>query len=75
MMKTTVNSHLEGVLDLTERMVKMADQGMVDDSVDNGFYLLYGIIRDNAYTIRNAAVHEYAVRHLIPPVKYNTRAK
>lgn len=75
MMKIKVNKHLEGVLNLSEQMVKIADQGVLDDSADNGFYILYGIIRDNAYEIRNAAEKEYKMHNLKVPEKYLTQAK
>ena len=75
MMATRINNHLEGVLDLVDQMVKMADRGMLDDSTDNGFYLLYGMILDDAYKIRNATVKEYTMRNLAIPLKYNTPAK
>lgn len=67
MMTTKVNKHLEGVLNLTEQMIKIADQGVSDDSVDNGFYILYGLIRDNAYEIRNATKKEYQTLNLEVP--------
>jgi len=70
MINTKVNKHLEGVLNLAEQMVKIADQGVLDDSADNGFYVLYGIIRDNAYKIRTAAEKEYKVLNLEVPGKY-----
>ena len=56
-------------------MVKVADQGVLDYSVDNGFYILYGIIRDNAYAIRTAAEKEYKAHRLIVPKKYLRQAK
>lgn len=72
MTTTKVNKHLDGVLDLVEQMVKMADQGVLDDNADNGFYLLYGIIRDDAYKIRNAVEKEYKARNLKIPIKHIT---
>lgn len=73
--KIKVNEHLDLVLDLVEHMVKVADQGMVNDTDDNGFYLLYGIIHDNAYIIRKAAEKEYKARNLEIPLKYITLSK
>jgi hypothetical protein len=75
MINTKVNKHLERVLTLVEQMVKIADQGVLDDSIDNGFYMLYGIILDNAYKIRNAAEKEYKVCNLKVPKKYLAQAK
>lgn len=75
MIETKVNKHLERVLNLSEQMVKMADQGVLDDSADNGFYILYGIIRDNAYEIRNAAEKEYKMHNLKVSGKYLAQAK
>jgi len=75
MIKTKVNKHLEKVLNLVKQMVKIADQGVLDDSVDNGFYILYGIIRDNAYEIRTAAEKEYKAHRLTVPKKYLRLAK
>ena len=62
--KIKINEHLDVVLDMVEHMVQVADQGMVNDTDDNGFYLLYGIIYDNAYIIRKAAEKEYKARNL-----------
>jgi hypothetical protein len=73
--KIKVNEHLAGVLDLVEHMVKVADQGMVNDTDDNGFYMLYGIIHDNAYIIRKAAEKEYKARNLEIPLKHIAPAK
>ena len=70
-----VKKHLDGVLNLVEQMVQIADQGVLDDSGDNGFYLLYGIIRDNAYKIRKATEEEYGARNLKMPIKYLPHAK
>jgi len=67
MITTKVNKHLERVLNLVERMIKISDQGVSDDSADNGFYILYGIIRDNAYEIRNATKKEYRMLNLEVP--------
>jgi predicted helicase len=75
MEKTKVNTHLEGVLDLVDHMVKVADQGMVNDTDDNGFYLLYGIIHDNAYIIRKAAEKEYKARSLEIPARHITHPR
>jgi predicted helicase len=75
MEKAKVNAHLEGVLDLVEHMVKVADQGMANDTDDNGFYLLYGIIHDNAYIIRKAAEKEYKARNLEIPLRHITTPK
>jgi hypothetical protein len=75
MINTEVNKHLEGVLNLVEQMIKIADQGVLDDSEDNGFYILYGIILDNAYKIRNAAEKEYKALNLKVPEKYLAQAK
>ena len=75
MIKTKVNKHLEGVLNLVEQMVKIANQGMLDESADNVCYILYGIILDNAYKIRNEAEREYKVRNLKVPEKYLTQTK
>jgi len=70
MINTKVNKHLERVLAMVEQMVKIADEGVLDDSIDNGFYILYGIILDNAYKIRHAAEKEYTIRNLKVPKKY-----
>jgi hypothetical protein len=67
--------HLEGVLNLVNHMVKIADQGVRDDSSDNGFYILYGIILDNAYKIRNATEKEYKARNLEVPRRYLRQTK
>ena len=73
--KIKVNEHLDVVLDLVDHMVKVADQGMVNDTDDNGFYLLYGIIHDNAYIIRKAAEKEYKARNLEIPLRHIASTK
>ncbi|HLD36958.1 MAG TPA: hypothetical protein VJC37_09570 [Planctomycetota bacterium] len=75
MIKTKVNKHLEVVLNLVQQMVQIADQGVLDDSVDNGFYILYGIIRDNAYEIRNATEKEYNMRKMKLPKRHLAPAR
>ena len=75
MIKTKINKHLEGVLNLVEQMVKIAKQGVLDGNADNSFYVLYGIILDNAYKIRDAAEKEYKMHNLKVPKKYLAQAK
>ncbi|HBE73388.1 MAG TPA: hypothetical protein DDW31_04785 [candidate division Zixibacteria bacterium] len=69
------NKHLDTVLNLVGRMVDIAEHGVMDDSADNGFYLLYGLILDNARKIRIAAEKEYALRDLKMPDKFLAKTK
>jgi len=60
------NKHIAEVLEIVERMIKLADTGAID-SEDNSCVALYGVLKDSAYRIRKMAenekrkhqVHEY----------------
>ena len=51
------NQHIKKVLELARQLIIVADQGELDCE-DDGCYVLYGIIRDCAYKIKNQAEHE-----------------
>jgi hypothetical protein len=56
-MKQLCNKHIKEALDLVRRLIILADEGE-QHSDDDGCRLLYGVIRDCAYKIRNEAERE-----------------
>ena len=52
------NSYLKKTLDLTDEMIKLADEAETECS-DNGCAVVYGILRDSAYRVRKEAQREY----------------
>jgi hypothetical protein len=51
------NLHIERTLALVEEMIALADQGDADRE-DNGCGILYGVLRDSAYKLRQLAENE-----------------
>jgi hypothetical protein len=51
------NLHIERTLALVEEMIALADQGDTDRE-DNGCGILYGVLRDSAYKLRQLAEAE-----------------
>lgn len=51
------NLHIVKTLQLTEKMIRLADRGEADRS-DNGCGILYGVLRDSAYKLRKLAEEE-----------------
>jgi hypothetical protein len=51
------NLHIERTLSLVEEMIELADQGDADRE-DNGCGILYGVLRDSAYKLRQLAEDE-----------------
>jgi len=51
------NLHIERALALVEEMIALADQGDADRE-DNGCGILYGVLRDSAYKLRQLAEDE-----------------
>jgi hypothetical protein len=51
------NLHIERTLALVEEMIALADQGDTDRE-DNGCGILYGVLRDSAYKLRQLAEDE-----------------
>jgi hypothetical protein len=51
------NLHIERTLALVEEMIQLADQGDADRE-DNGCGILYGVLRDSAYKLRQLAEDE-----------------
>ena len=51
------NLHIERTLALVEEMIALADQGDADRE-DNGCGILYGVLRDSAYKLRQLAEDE-----------------
>jgi len=56
-MKQSCNEHIKESLDLVRSLIILADEGE-RDSGDDGCRLLYGVIRDCAYKIKNEAERE-----------------
>ncbi|MBU8901389.1 MAG: hypothetical protein KOO69_01480 [Victivallales bacterium] len=56
-MKQLCNEHIKESLDLVRNLIILADEGE-RDSRDDGCRLLYGVIRDCAYKIKNEAERE-----------------
>ncbi len=56
-MKQSCNEHIRESLDLVRNLIILADEGE-RDSNDDGCRLLYGVIRDCAYKIKNEAERE-----------------
>ena len=56
-MESKCNQHLKEALKLTRELIILADDGE-RDSEDDGCILLYGIIRDCAYRIKQDAESE-----------------
>ena len=59
-MKQLCNEHIKESLNLARSLIILADEGE-RDSTDDGCRLLYGVIRDCAYKIRNEAEREQRV--------------
>ena len=53
------NLHITKTLKLVEEMIYLADQGDADRE-DNGCGILYGVLRDSAYKLKNLAEDEKA---------------
>jgi len=53
------NLHITKTLKLVEEMIYLADQGDADRE-DNGCGILYGVLRDAAYKLKNLAEDEKA---------------
>ena len=53
------NLHITKTLKLVEEMIHLADQGDADRE-DNGCGILYGVLRDSAYKLKNLAEDEKA---------------
>jgi hypothetical protein len=51
------NLHIISTLQLTEKMLHLADQGEIDRE-DNGCGILFGVLRDSAYKLRQLAETE-----------------
>ncbi len=51
------NLHIERTLQLTQEMILLADQGD-SDREDNGCGILYGVLRDSAYKLKQLAEEE-----------------
>ena len=51
------NLHIERTLALVEEMIQLADQGDADRE-DNGCGILYGVLRDSAYKLKQLAEDE-----------------
>jgi len=56
-MKELCNEHIKETLELVRGLIILADEGE-RDSRDDGCRLLYGVIRDCAYKIKNEAERE-----------------
>lgn len=59
-MKQLCNEHIKESLNLARSLIILADEGE-RDSTDDGCRLLYGVIRDCAYKIRNEAEREQRI--------------
>jgi len=51
------NRHLLKTLQLTDEMLRLADQGEADHE-DNGCGILFGVLRDSAYKLKKLAESE-----------------
>ncbi len=51
------NLHIINTLELVEEMIRLADRGDADRE-DNGCGILYGVLRDSAYKLKNLAEEE-----------------
>ncbi len=51
------NLHILKTLQVTEEMIRLADQGDIDRE-DNGCGILFGVLRDSAYKLRQLAESE-----------------
>lgn len=56
-MQAKATEHLRESLELSDRMIDLAERG-VEGCQDDGCLLVYGIMRDCAYTIRRSAEKE-----------------
>ena len=56
-MKELCNEHIKETLELVRSLIILADEGERDPR-DDGCRLLYGVIRDCAYKIKNEAERE-----------------
>lgn len=46
--------HIQGALDISDRLLSLADQEKTGESDDGDFIVLDGVLRDCAYKIRGA---------------------
>ena len=51
------NVHIKTTLRLVEEMIRLADQGDADRE-DNGCGILYGVLRDSAFKLKQLAEEE-----------------
>lgn len=51
------NDNIKKTLDLTEKMIKLANKGDIDRE-DTGCGILYGVMRDSAYKLKKLAEKE-----------------
>ena len=63
-MNSTANRNILSALEESRRLIILADEGEAA-SKDDGCAVLYGIVRDCAYKIRNRAERERDVHKLI----------
>ena len=54
----TCLNHIRAAIDLTERMIEMADD-VAENCEDDGALVVFSVIRDSAYKIRRIAEKEY----------------
>ncbi len=59
-MNPRCNEHIREALELARQLIVLADEGDLD-SEDDGCRVLYGVVRDCAYTIRAQASREREV--------------
>ena len=62
-MKQSCNEHIKESLELVRSLIILADEGE-RDSRDDGCRLLYGVIRDCAYKIKNEAERERSAHQI-----------
>ena len=56
-MKHEADAQIQSILQTTERMIAVSDEGLLS-SVDDGCLLLNGMVRECAYRLRDAADRE-----------------
>ena len=62
-MKQSCNEHIKESLEMVRSLIILADEGE-RDSRDDGCRLLYGVIRDCAYKIKNEAERERSAHQI-----------
>lgn len=62
-MKRLCNEHIKTALELARQLIVLADEGE-RDSRDDGCRLLYGIVRDCAYQLKQEAERERNVHQI-----------